>query len=227
MPFQALLAKHYITMWDKQMAFAAWLEEQGHPNWGFNMSTGKLTFGDVLALDIQLLGTESTASNSWLWAWANTMSNIPSTLLQAANTLRAYGESSHIKELMTASTHLDHLRHGHHFSLAACAVLGADAYYRGPYEGGALFMLIKDPNFPVTVTATPEHLVSTITRFASSLPVDNLRLYVVHYLEQCGMAVTHIDDVITGSTAGGSRVEVEFDRQGRLQQVNAELKPHD
>ena len=32
--------------------------------------------------------------------------------------------------------------------MIASGVCDADAYYRGPYEGGAAFLLIKDERFP-------------------------------------------------------------------------------
>jgi hypothetical protein len=223
--FHDLLMQNYIASWDKQMTFANWLDEHGNPDWGFEMSVGKLTFGNVIALDAQLLGTESTSSQSWMWAWANTMSNIPVNLLQAANALRTYGDAQGISKFTTPSLPLNATNHGHHFSMVACAVLNANIYYRGPYQGGALFLLVKDPHFPIQVPNTPEHIVTTITQFASSVQTDNLRLFIAHYLRTTGLEVIAIDDVLTGQFADGSRVDVIFDKLNRLQQVKTHIKP--
>ena len=86
--------QNYIASWDKQITFSHWLDEHGNPDWNFDMDSGKLAFGDVITLDIQLMGTESTSSQSWLWSWANTMSKIPSKLIQTSNTLRDYGKKT-------------------------------------------------------------------------------------------------------------------------------------
>ncbi len=225
MDFHDLLMHNYIASWDKQITFANWLRERGNPNWEFDMDSSKLTFGEVIALDAQLLGTEGISSKSWLWSWANTMSNIPANLLQAANTLRQYGEDHDIEEFTTSSLPLDQEYHGHHFSMVASALLDANIYYRGPYQGGAMFLLIKVPEFPIQITNTPEHVVTTITQFAASAQTDNLRLLVTHYLETCKLNLTAIDEVLTGTFADGSYVDVIFDGDNRLQQVKANIKP--
>ena len=51
--------------------------------WAFDVPTGTLSFGD-LHWHAQILGTESHQTNTWLWAWANTGSNLPPALIQAS-----------------------------------------------------------------------------------------------------------------------------------------------
>lgn len=223
--FHDLLLQNYIASWDKQIQFSLWLKEHGNPDWDFDMGTGQLSFGDAISLDVQLLGTEGTASRTWLWAWANTMSNVPPKLLEAANALRQYGEEQNIPELTTASLPLDEEIHGHHISMVASALLQADIYYRGPYQGGAMFLLVQDPKFPLQVLNTPEHLVTVITQFAASIQTDNLRLLVSYYLEACKLEVTAIDDVVTGKFGDGSYIDVIFEGDNRLQEVKAHIKP--
>lgn len=225
MSFHDLLMRNYIASWHKQISFSHWLKERGSPDWDFDMSTGKLAFGTAISLDVQLLGTEGTTSKTWLWSWANTMSNIPKKMIRSAKSVRNYGRSHRIPEFTTASLPLDATNHGHHFSMAASAILDANVYYRGPYQGGAMFLLVKDPRFPVRIKNTPEHLVTTITQFATSVQTDNLRLLVTHYLETCKLEVTAIDDVLTGKFKDGSRIEVIFEGENRLQEVKAHLKP--
>lgn len=225
MTFHDLLMQNYIASWDKQVTFAAWLKERGNPNWGFDMGDGQLTFGTILALDCQLLGTESTSSQTWLWAWANKQSNIPPALLKAAEELRAYGEQQHIHELMDTQLALDETIHGHHICVVASALLDADFYYRGPYDGGALFLLVKDERCPTRVVNTPEHIVNVITGFAASVQTDNLRLLITHYFQGLGLTISQVDEVLTGKFADGSWVDVIFDNLGRLGQVKGNIKP--
>ena len=169
------------------------------------MKTGKLAFGKAIAFYPQLLGTEGTTSKTWLWSWANTMSKIPPKLIQSANTLKDYGKKHNIPEFVKASLPLDQEYHGHHFSMVASALLNANIYYRGPYENGAMFYLVKTPIFPVKIVNTPEHIVTTITQFAAAVQTDNLRLLVTYYLETCKLKLNAIDDVLTGTFVDGSR----------------------
>ncbi len=225
MTFHDLLMQNYIASWDKQITFSHWLKERGNPDWDFDMKTGKLAFGKAITFYPQLLGTEGKTSKSWLWSWANTMSKIPLKLIQSANLLRDYGKKYSIPEFTTASLPLDQEHHGHHFSMVASAILNANIYYRGPYESGAMFLLVKTPIFPVKITNTPEHIVTTITQFSAAVQTDNLRLLVTYYLEHCKLKLTAIDDVLTGTFADNSRIEVIFEGDNRLQQVKANLKP--
>ncbi|MBA3869110.1 MAG: hypothetical protein H0X30_08145 [Anaerolineae bacterium] len=225
MTFHDLLMQNYIASWDKQITFSNWFKERGNPDWDFDMKTGKLAFGKAITFYPQLLGTEGTSSKTWLWSWANTMSKIPSKLIQSSTKLRDYGQKHNIPEFTKASLPLDQEYHGHHFSMVASAVLDANIYYRGPYENGAMFLLVKTPIFPVKIVNTPEHIVSTITQFAATVQTDNLRLLVTHYLETCGLKLTPIDDVLTGTFADGSRVDVIFVGDNRLQEVKAHIKP--
>jgi len=63
-------------------------EVVGERDWAFSMDDGTLSFGDDLQFPVQVLGTESESSGTWLWAWANEASGLPDTLLEAVSTLR-------------------------------------------------------------------------------------------------------------------------------------------
>ncbi len=60
-------------------------------DWNFDLATGTLSFGNQHQWHTQLLGTESETSGTWLWAWANTESNILAHLLVASLALKTYG----------------------------------------------------------------------------------------------------------------------------------------
>ena len=111
--------------------------------WHFDLPTGTLSFGNQYRWQTQLLGTESEASNTWLWAWGNTESNIPAHLLVTSLALKAYGEQHAIPELTTPQLPLDQID-GH-------TLCEANAYYRCPYEGGALFVLIVPSRIVIAV----------------------------------------------------------------------------
>lgn len=91
--------------------------------------------------------SDGESSGNWLWAWANTESNIPAHLLVASLSLRAYGEQHGIPQLTSPQLPLGQIN-SHSLALLASGICKANAYYRCPYEGGALFVLIMDENFP-------------------------------------------------------------------------------
>jgi hypothetical protein len=133
-----------VVSYDQQQFFINCINGR---NWNFDLASGLLSFGYEFCWKTHLLGTESVISNSWLWTWANTSSNIPAHLLVASLALKAYGEQNGIPELTTPQLSLDKID-GHKLALLASGICEANAYYRCPYEGGALYVLIMDENFP-------------------------------------------------------------------------------
>src|SRR6266545_4298795 len=142
----------------RQTAFADFLGERG---WGVDIAAGTVTFGHDLRFQIQVLGTESEVDRTWLWAWANPQS-IPPGLLRAAEWLRDYGLRNQIQELSQASLSLDHAD-GHLLAMLAAGVTGR-CYYRGPYDGGALFFLVEGVPPGVLAPISPERTVTVMTQ---------------------------------------------------------------
>src|SRR3989442_1317459 len=67
--------------------------------WHFDVATGIVSFGKDLYWHAQILGTESYETNTWLWAWANTGSNLPPALIQASLQMKQLGKQKKIREL--------------------------------------------------------------------------------------------------------------------------------
>ena len=79
-------------------------------------------------------------------AWANTQSGIPAPLLRACESLRARGDRDGIPELTAPQLPLD-AWDGHLIAMIASALTRECAgYYRGPYDGGAIFVLLTGPS---------------------------------------------------------------------------------
>jgi hypothetical protein len=71
----------------------------GKSRWAFD-STGILSFGNNHHWHAQILGTESYETNTWLWAWANTGSNLPPAVVQSSLQMKRLGEEQSIPELI-------------------------------------------------------------------------------------------------------------------------------
>ncbi|MDQ3813354.1 MAG: hypothetical protein M3347_05330, partial [Armatimonadota bacterium] len=94
-----LLSRHIASSLFKQHTLGRFL---GEHNWSISLSGGVVDFGKGRVYPIQLIGTESELSGTWLWAWANTESSIPEQLLVCARQLRDFGEEEGIEELTQA-----------------------------------------------------------------------------------------------------------------------------
>jgi len=186
------------------------------------MSAGRLSFGDDLSYRMQVIGTEATTANSWLWAWANEVSSIPPALLEDANALRDFGERENLIPLKQSQVVIDERHNGHNFSLLASGYNAANAYYRGPYEGGAVFMTIHDARFPEDDRHPIQRITTTFPELLKSVPIDNHRAAFAGYLEAYEMSVDIIGNIIQGSTSDGQRLEAEFDQQNRLVEMTNE-----
>ena len=139
--FHDMFTQYVMSSLDKQLRLA---DKLGEGSWSSDLRKGTITFEDVGSYEVQILGTEADGSETWLWGWANTASNLPDSLLQVCEKLRQYGEQHSITQLTIAKQPLDDVN-GHVVGMIASGFAKSQAYYRCPYDGGALFVLITDP----------------------------------------------------------------------------------
>jgi hypothetical protein len=194
--FEDLFSRHVFMAMARQTALADLIGER---DWSVDLGAGAVTFGTDLRFPIQLLGSESHGDGTWLWAWANEASNLPPALLQLCGWMRGYGQNAGIPELTEATFPLDRAD-GHRLALLASGLTGRP-YYRGPYDGGALFFHLDDvPQQEVT----PERAVTVISQTISAFPIDH-RIAVVGFFEQLGWPVDHTDyaEVMAPGRAAG------------------------
>lgn len=214
-----LFDEHVAASLDKQLLLRDRLGQGA--TWAFSMQRGTLTFNNSLSLAAQILGTESEVSNTWLWAWANTGSNIPARLLRAATQVRSLGQKSKISELVTAQLPLSDRVNGGYFSLIASGVYQADAFYRGPYENGAVFLLIKDPKLKRSVSDPVQRIALVFPQVIATYPVQSHRTAFTRYLAYYRLKVSQTRTQIVGQTGKGQRVVATFDASGRLIDLQA------
>lgn len=197
----------------------------GNYHWSFSMDSGQVTFGSDLSFNVQILGTEADDSQTWLWAWANEASGIPAALLKSSNQLRAYGQQHNIHVLTQVEIPLDDTHNGHYVSLLASGLLKANGYYRGPYPGGALFMLIDDPQFPVDDRDPVQRVVSTFPQLISAITVPDHHQAFIGYVQSHQLTLLDQDtpNVVQAQAANGQTIEAKFDSGNRLVNINARL----
>lgn len=222
MTFDALFTRHVGLSVDKQLCLA---EVVGDLRWSFDMDAGKLHFGTTHSFDVQILGTQSDHSQTWLWAWANEQSGIPKPLLRAVGRILEYGRQHGVTEFTTPEIPINH-DGGHRLALVATGLVGADCYYRGPYEGGAVFLLLNGAE-PVRrkASVSAQHLVNSFLQAISSYEVKDQRAALEAYLRVKGYVFTSTADVLVATRTTGERLSAEFDSLARLSKMTADIKP--
>ena len=117
----------------------------GRYSWHLDQGTGKLTFSQdgvtkVIA-DVQIVGSYSTYSHTWMWSWANNY--VDEKMKKDIGRVKAYGESHRYKDLIAAKWECDE-EYAATMTAAAGYLLKSKGAYRGPIEDGYVFMLITD-----------------------------------------------------------------------------------
>ena len=91
--------------------------------------------------DIHIVGSTSTQSGTWLWAWDN--ASILASVTHCLADVRAYGERHGLEKLTTAKWPGDE-RDGWEMTAATAFILRAEGAYRAPSDNGALFMVLRN-----------------------------------------------------------------------------------
>jgi hypothetical protein len=220
--FDELYTDFVMASFDKQLRLADL--HAGQP-WEFDMDRGEILFNDAVAYKVQILGTESEESGTWMWAWANTASQIPDSLLRAANDLRSFGAEHGVAELTDDEVALDRVD-GHTIALIGLGLCNAQAYYRCPYDGGAMFVLITDDTLPLESGNRLERLSSTITQAISNLDIADHKAATIAYCRRQGLQFEERDDALT-VTDGRSTLTIEFDDLKRIARISGAVKSPD
>ncbi|MEM1203316.1 MAG: DUF6882 domain-containing protein [Acidobacteriota bacterium] len=220
MTFDDLLLEHVFSSFDKQLTI---LDVHSDDDiWAFSLETGLLTLGGTVDYPAQILGTESHLSETWRWAWANEASQIPEALLAATRDLRSFGEANRLDELTTADLSLDDAD-GDVFGLFALGILGKQAYYSCPYEGGRMIVLLDDPRLQRQRDAKNPLLraLDAIPQAISTFEFPTHRPSFESYLRQCGVPFDIQGETLSAEHAGIT-LGATFDDQGRLTDLDVD-----
>lgn len=227
MTFQELFEQHAGIALDKQLAALTEVEDFGL---SYNTRAGVISFEKetpsgtlTRSSRFQILGTESEYAGTWLWSWANEESNLPPQLLQVANQLREYGERAGIPELSEPESELDAVS-GHLLSMIASGLTRAPMYYRCPYEGGAMFVLLQEPSFLKPVENPIRRVAEVFPQLISDFDIENHRHALESYLQAYQMRMTSTGRTLTASHARDEgKLTAQFDTLNRLTQLKVSL----
>ena len=183
-----------------------------------DLDGGVARFGRSLAAPFQVLGTESDNSLTWLWAWAEEHTEMPEQLMRSSREMKAWLEQNGLRELTQPSLDVD-LADGTQLSCIAAEVCRASGFYRDPYEGGALFLLLFSDQIDRQPGFTLDELVGSLLDLGSRYPVRH-RTAVASYLRSRGRSFEERTDSLQAQLATGEPIIAEFNADGSVRTIN-------
>ena len=153
-------------------------------DWNVDFAKGVISFGQD-EYPVQFIGSESTSSNSWLWGWEN-INGFSENLLEVADSMKAAGEGCKLEALTTAQFGLTDVFNGHTLSIVACSVQEEKyCYYRGPHDGGAVFMAFSGVDETVFAPIEAQDFINTTLQCIEQFSVNH-RVFVECFLYENG-----------------------------------------
>src|SRR5262249_51656738 len=114
---------------------------------------------------------------------------------------------------------------GHYLARLGCGVCQAAAYYRGPYAGGAVFLLITDPGFRPTVDEPLGRILTVFPEAISRIAIRDHRAALEGYLRDYGFDARSrsAGDAIVVEEAGKRILTATFDEARRLTRLEGAM----
>jgi YD repeat-containing protein len=223
MNFSELVDQHIGASMRKQLALSDLL---GKHSWQLDLSAGTVdfgkqgSFGKRRVYPIQVLGSVALDSGTWLWAWANSESNIPPACLRAAERVKAFGATEGITELITPELPASDEK-GHLLAAVSVGIAGADCSYRGPYEGGAVFFLVFDTPLAQAPPTATVRIANVLTQVIGQVTVNH-RAMARAFLEAEGFRIAEDGAELAARSADGRALQVRFDDLGRISGIETQ-----
>ena len=213
---QELLERYAAIAYDKQTDFSGVI---GTNNWNIDMKLGTISFGEGLEFPIQVLGTISYSSQTWLWAWANTESGLSENIIQQALALKKYGEENEIDLLKNASFNFSK-EELHIVGMIASGMFGSSGYYIADYGQGALVVTIKSDR--IDAVQAENHLrILTVFPYIISIYEMNHKHALINYLTAKEYVIVTEGNSLT-ATKNGQTIQAGFNESSNLISLNGD-----
>ena len=189
----------------------------GENNWNVDMTKGEISFGGNLVFPIQVLGTFSYSSETWLWAWANTKSGLSETVTKQAQQLKKYGEENGIDLLRNSEFDVndDDL---HLIGLIASGMFNSSGYYIADYGQGAMVVTIKSDKVDKIQKDNHKRILTVFPQLISQFEMNHY-LALTNYLTAKNYDISENGTKLSASK-NGQTITAEFDDQSRLTKLN-------
>ncbi len=143
--YRAFVQKSYEYLQEQQDVCKMDWGIDSFAEWDMDQRTGELVFrnstGPKVICQVQIAGTYSRGSRTWLWSWGNP--SIQDHLQEAATIARRFGQEHGIDELTYPKWDADQADAWAMTAVTANLVQSKGAH-RGADETGLMFMLMMD-----------------------------------------------------------------------------------
>ncbi len=143
--WSATVAECHSELRTKQELLETQYSISRHKRWDYDQETGLLVFSNdgvpAVISDIEIVGSLSSLSDTWLWSWANF--HLLANVRNRIEAVRTFGESNGFPRLTVPKWKADQYL-GWEVSAIATQVLEAKGVYRVPTGKGFLFMAMTD-----------------------------------------------------------------------------------
>lgn len=185
-----------------------------------DLDAGTVRFSEALSVPFQVLGTESENTLTWLWAWADEQTDIPHQLIRSSLEMRAWLQQEGLNDVSRPSVDLD-LADGTMLSAVATTFCKASAFYRDPYEGGALYLLLFSRDIDRQPDLNRTGLIRILGELVAMFDLD-LKNVVRSYFLAKGLPCSESAETVNAQMATGERVILEFDDNASKVMINGE-----
>lgn len=210
--FRQLLNRFAMIAFERQLVLMDRLGPEHEVE--LSIRRARAGFGAGREYGVQLLGTRAAATDTWLWAWANEAAPVPAEALAAVKKVKQVGKKRLAPELVEAEFPLEPVDlDAHTLALVATSIAELPAYYRFPYEGGALFAALEIPGFELP-PPDARRIARVIEEVTNRIALEP-RIAVETYLRERGATVRGERSRVQARFADGQELTAEFDEQGR------------
>jgi hypothetical protein len=208
------LEQYALISLEKQDKLQALIGDALHD---LDLEAGIIRFNDI-EFPLQVIGTESDNTLTWLWAWADEQTEIPASLMQSAIQLRTWGDVLGIPEFTTPSVDVN-IVDGQAIALIAAEVCKSSSYYADHYEGGAAYLLVSDKGIDQHPPFDRQRLLHRMSDLFSQYELNH-RNTLLSYLQKKDLFPVSERNMISCELESGERLNAEFDDAGQLLMVN-------
>jgi len=211
---QQLIEKYGGTVLHKQLDFGDLI---GENNWNINIEDQEISFGDDLVFPIQVLGTFSHSSKTWLWSWANSKSGLSDSIIKQALELKKYGEDNKI-DILRNDTFGFSNEDLHLIGIIASGIHNSSAYYICDYGQGAMVVTIKSDKIDKLHKDNHLRIMTVFPQLISQFDLNH-NLALTNYLTDRGYTILENEAKLKASK-NEDTITAEFDDLSRLTKLN-------
>mgnify|MGYP000895440048 CR=1 FL=1 len=199
---------------EKQIDFGEYI---GDNNWNVDISKEEIYFGDTIVLPIQVLGTFSHSSETWLWAWTNSKSGLSESITNQSLQLKKYGEENEINLLRNSEFDAT-INDLHLIGLIASGMFNSSGYYIADYGQGAMVVTIKSEKVDKSREENHLRILTVFPQLISQFEMNHNHA-LTSYLTDRGYTITENGLKLT-ATNNEKTITAEFDELARLTKLN-------